>query len=79
MQKPKQRTLSELENEVERLLLKEALVLVSEEFIDRMREHFANIHDLEAAEEEPEEAASYKSEKIDLSNFIDAIAEDDFF
>jgi hypothetical protein len=75
--KPKQRTLNELENEVERLLLKEALILVSEEFVDRMRDHFGNIHELEAEEEE--EGASTKSEKIDLSNFIDAIAEDDYF
>lgn len=34
------RSLNELENEVERLLLKETLVLVSQEFVDRMRTHY---------------------------------------
>lgn len=59
-------------------MLKEALVLVSEEFVDRMRDHFGSILEQEA-EEEVEDGISTKSEKIDLSNFIDAIAEDDYF
>lgn len=41
--RPKQRSLEELEDEVERLLVKEALVLLSQNFIDRMREHFHNM------------------------------------
>lgn len=41
--RPKQRSLEELEDEVERLLVKEALVLLSQDFIDRMREHFHNM------------------------------------
>lgn len=36
----RQRSLAELENEVERLLLKETLVLVNQEFVDRMRTHY---------------------------------------
>ena len=36
----RQRSLAELENEVERLLLKETLVLISQDFIDRMRSHY---------------------------------------
>ena len=32
---------------MEKLLMKEALVLVKEEFIERMREHFNNLYELE--------------------------------
>lgn len=66
---PKQRSLQELEDEVERLLMKEALVLLSQEFVDRLHNHFMQL----LSEEEEQD------EKVDLSNLIDAIAEDDFF
>ena len=48
--KNKPKTLTELEDEVERLLMKEALVLIDQEFVDRMKE----IYDL-CLDEEREE------------------------
>lgn len=49
--------------------MKEALVLLSQEFVDRLHNHFMQL----LSEEEEQD------EKVDLSNLIDAIAEDDFF
>jgi hypothetical protein len=35
--------LQELEDEVERLLMKEALVLLTQEFVDRLHNHFSQL------------------------------------
>ena len=42
--------MAELENEVERLLLKETLVLVNQEFVDRMRTHYNLVFEEEQQE-----------------------------
>jgi arginine utilization protein RocB len=47
----RQRSLAELEDEVEKLLLKETLVLITQDFIDRMRSHYNLV-----MEEEQQEA-----------------------
>ena len=49
--------------------MKEALVLLTQEFVDRLHNHFSQL--LNEQEEQ--------DEKVDLSNLIDAVAEDDFF
>lgn len=63
--------------------MKEALVLLSIDFIERLRTHFTDNYEMEQEEVEEQQqtegAGSYKTEKVDLSNLIDAIAEDDFF
>jgi arginine utilization protein RocB len=46
----KQRNLTELEDEVERLLMKEALVMVTQDFVDRMRTHFNVVYEEEQNE-----------------------------
>ena len=46
----KQRNLTELEEEVERLLMKEALVMVTQDFVDRMRTHFNVVYEEEQNE-----------------------------
>ena len=47
----RERSLAELEDEVERLLVKETLVLLSQDAIDRMRTHYNLV-----SEEEQQEA-----------------------
>jgi arginine utilization protein RocB len=81
----KQRNLTELEEEVERLLMKEALVMVTQDFVDRMRTHFNVVYEEEQNEkhhqnneEEDQEAAS-SNDKVNLNNFIGSICEDEFF
>ena len=77
------RSLVDLENEVEMLLLKETLVILSQEFIDRMRTHYNVVLEeemQELARNGNEEGMSQQStDKVNLNNLIGSIAEDDYF
>ena len=70
--------------------MKEAMVMVSQEFVDRMRQIFERCineekdqnNEEKGDESENNEAMSKKretSEKVDLNNFIGSIAEDEYF
>ncbi len=66
--------------------MKEALVLLTQDFVDRMRTHFNVVLDEElqerlhhkGAEEQLEENAS-SNEKVNLNNFIGSLCEDEYF
>ena len=66
--------------------MKEALVLLTQDFVDRMRTHFNVVLDEElqerlhhkGAEEQLEENAS-TNEKVNLNNFIGSLCEDEYF
>ena len=75
-----------MEDEVERLLMKEALVMISQDFVDRMRTHFNVVFEEEQnernhhkANEEEEQEVLSSNDKVNLSNFIGSIAEDEYF
>jgi hypothetical protein len=69
----------ELEDEVERLLVKETLVLLSDDFVQRLRAHFNGLLEEERENERGGDNFSNKTEKVDLSNLIDAVATDEYF
>lgn len=66
--------------------MKEALVLLTQDFVDRMRTHFNVVLEEElqerlhhkGAEEQLEENAS-SNEKVNLNNFIGSLCEDEYF
>ena len=82
----RERSLTELEDEVERLLVKETLVLLSQEAIDRMRTHYNLVSEEEQqeaqrkAQEEGGEVYSHQSQdKVHLENLVVSIYQDDYF
>ena len=66
--------------------MKEALVMISQDFVDRMRTHFNVVFEEEQnernhhkANEEEEQEVLSSNDKVNLSNFIGSIAEDEYF
>ena len=82
----RERSLAELENEVERLLLKETIVLITQEFVDRMRTHYNLVMEEEIQEqhkkqqEEGMEAFSHQAhDKVHLEALVVSIYNDEYF